>query len=80
FTALVLAEVNLIMDVGANFVEMTIHTLGPIGVGIVWICFVLLLYSLVAAYTVGGGSLISTTISNLWITLSEKNTGIIFIL
>ncbi|MXB82322.1 amino acid permease [Francisella tularensis] len=80
FTALVLAEVNLKMDDGANFVEMTSQTLGPIGVGIVWICYVLLLYSLVAAYTVGGGSLISTTLSNLGITLSEKTTGIIFIL
>lgn len=76
FTALVLAEVNLKMDDGANFVEMTSQTLGPIGVGIVWICYVLLLYSLVAAYTVGGGSLISTTLSNLGITLSEKPRGL----
>ncbi|MDE5035557.1 aromatic amino acid transport family protein, partial [Francisella tularensis] len=80
FTAIVLAEVNLKMDDGANFVEMTSQTLGPIGVGIVWICYVLLLYSLVAPYTVGGGSLISTTLSNLGITISEKTTGIIFIL
>ncbi|MDE4970192.1 aromatic amino acid transport family protein, partial [Francisella tularensis] len=41
---------------------------------------VILLYSLVAAYTFGGGSLISTTLINLGITLSEKTTGIIFII
>ena len=80
FTALVLAEVNLKIDDGANFVEMTSQTLGPIGVVIIWVCYVLLLYSLVAAYTVGGGSLISTTLSSLGISLSEKTTGIIFIL
>lgn len=80
FTALVLAEVNLKMQDGSNFIEMTSQTLGPIGVGVVWICYVLLLYSLVAAYTVGGGSLISTTLSNLGVSLSEKTTGILFIL
>lgn len=80
FTALVLAEVNLKMEDGSNFIEMTNKTLGPIGVGVVWICYVLLLYSLVAAYTVGGGSLLSTTLSSLDINLSEKFTGIIFIL
>lgn len=68
------------MDDGSNFIEMTSKTLGPIGVAIVWICYVLLLYSLVAAYTVGGGSLLSTTLSSLDISLSEKFTGIIFIL
>lgn len=80
FTALVLAEVNLKMDDGSNFIEMTSKTLGPIGVGIVWICYVLLLYSLVAAYTVGGGSLLSTTLSGLSINLPQKITGVIFIL
>lgn len=80
FTALVLAEVNLKMDDGANFVEMTSQTLGPIGVVIIWVCYVLLLYSLIAAYIVGGGSLISTTLSSLDISLSEKTTCIIFIL
>lgn len=79
FTALVLAEVNLKMQDGANFIEMTSETLGPIGVGAVWVCYVLLLYSLVAAYTVGGGSLISTTLGSIDINLSEKVTGIIFI-
>ncbi|QWU99383.1 amino acid permease [Francisella salimarina] len=80
FTALILAEVNLKMEDGANFVEMTKQTLGPVGVGIVWICYVLLLYSLVAAYTVGGGYLISTTLGSLGFNISEKLTGIIFIL
>ncbi|ASG67127.1 amino acid transporter [Francisella halioticida] len=80
FTALVLAEVNLEMNDGSNFIEMTSKTLGPFGVGIVWVCYVLLLYSLVAAYTVGGGSLLSTTLNRLGISLSEKFTGIIFIL
>lgn len=80
FTALVLAEVNLKMQDGANFIEMTSQTLGPIGVGAVWVCYILLLYSLVAAYTVGGGSLISTTLGNLGFNLSDKVAGIIFIL
>lgn len=59
---------------------MTKQTLGPAGVGVVWICYILLLYSLVAAYTVGGGYLISTTLGSLGFNISEKLTGIIFIL
>ncbi|GAB4227022.1 MAG: aromatic amino acid transport family protein [Francisella sp.] len=80
FTALVLAEVNLKMNDGANFVEMTNQSLGSVGVSVVWTCYVLLLYSLVAAYTVGGGSLISNTLDSFGITLSEETSGIIFII
>ncbi len=80
FTALVLADVNLQMKDGSNFIEMTRQTLGPVGVVVVWLCYVLLLYSLVAAYTVGGGSLISTTLANMGITISDNVTGVIFVL
>ncbi|MFC4892314.1 amino acid permease [Pseudofrancisella aestuarii] len=79
FTALVLAEVNLKMKDGSNFVEMTRDTLGSTGVVVVWITYVLLLYSLVAAYTVGGGSLISTILAQVGINLSSNLTGIIFV-
>lgn len=80
FTALVLADVNLRMAEGSNFIEMARQTLGPVGVVVVWICYVLLLYSLVAAYTVGGGSLISTTLSKININLSNNFAGVIFVL
>jgi tyrosine-specific transport protein len=80
FTALVLAEVNLQMEDGSNFIEMTSKTLGPIGVIIVWICYILLLYSLVAAYTVGGGKLISNILVGTGIILtSTKISGLLFI-
>ncbi|AJC48440.1 amino acid transporter [Allofrancisella guangzhouensis] len=80
FTAIVLAEVNLKMEEGANFIEMTHQTLGPVGVCIVWVCYILLLYSLVAAYTVGGGLLITASLSSIGFILPVKITSIIFIL
>ncbi len=80
FTALVLAEVNLQMEDGSNFIAMTNKTLGPIGVVVVWICYILLLYSLVAAYTVGGGALISNILVGTGIILtSTKVSGLLFI-
>lgn len=80
FTALVLADVNLKMKDGSNFVEMTSQTLGPIGVAVVWVCYILLLYSLIAAYTVGGGGLVSTTLASINIILSKKVAGLLFII
>ena len=80
FTALVLAEVNLEMQDGSNFIEMTNKTLGKTSVVVVWVCYVLLLYSLIAAYTVGGQSLIATTFNSFGFTLPSKLTSIFFIL
>ena len=47
---------------------------------IVWVCYILLLYSLVAAYTVGGGALISNMLAGTGIILtSTKISGLLFI-
>jgi tyrosine-specific transport protein len=43
----------------ANFVTIIHERLGPIGRGVAWICFLLLLYAVAAAYISGGGSLVT---------------------
>lgn len=53
--AFLLLEVNLWMPTNSNINTMARHTIGPIGQIISWLSFLLLLYSLLAAY-IGGGS------------------------
>lgn len=53
-TALLLADVNLSMRDGTNFNLMAKQTLGRGGQIVTWVAYLLLLYSLTAAYTAGG--------------------------
>ena len=52
-TALYLLEVNLKMKSGVNLISMVHKTLHRPGEIVAWICYLLLLYSLTAAYLVG---------------------------
>lgn len=52
-TAFYLLEVNLRMKGQSNIISMVKKTLGRPGEVVAWICYLLLLYSLVAAYIVG---------------------------
>lgn len=53
-SALLLLEVNLTISAGANINTLVKKTLGPIGQAIAWLAYVMLLYSLTAAYITGG--------------------------
>ena len=55
---LLVIETSLWLPVGTHFLSMTRRTLGPVGEIFALISYLALLYSLMAAYLVGGGSLL----------------------
>ena len=79
-TALLLLEVNLSMANGSNFSRMAYNTLGNPGRLITWVGYLLLLYSLTAAYTAGGGNLISSGFLMLNLHSPARLSSLIFML
>lgn len=65
-TGLYVLEVNLLLPPGANFISMAKETLGKTGDIVAWITYLLLLYSLMAAYLSGGGDIIADAIKSIW--------------
>ena len=59
FTALVFLEVSLLFPGDTNFISMANKTLGNSGKKVAWITYLLFLYSLMAAYTSGGTTLLA---------------------
>lgn len=74
-------EVNLWFKPGTNLVSMAEQTLGGPGKILAWLAYVLLFYSLMAAYVSGMGDLIYKTISDLfsW-QIYNKSGSIVLIL
>ncbi len=64
-TAYFFLDVNLSLEGEVNLISMAKNFLGPWGKMISWIFYLLLLYSLVAAYISGSASLFQTAISHL---------------
>lgn len=63
-TGLLLLEANLWLKPGSNIVSMATQTLGVGGKIIAWITYLLLFYSLMAAYVSGMGDLIQKVVLN----------------
>jgi tyrosine-specific transport protein len=79
-TGLLFLEVALAFPSGKNsFTSMAGKTLGYSGKIVTFISYLLLLYALIAAYTAGGGSLLSELGSFANIRISPAVSGIIFI-
>lgn len=57
-SAFFILEVNLWLPEDANLISMAKATLGPIGQSLTWVIYLLLLYTLLAAYIAGGADLI----------------------
>lgn len=57
YTGLLSLEVNLWFDAESSYISMAKHTLGKTGQTVAWISFLLLFYSLLAAYITGGGAI-----------------------
>lgn len=64
-TGLYVLEVNLLLPPGANFISMAKETLGKTGDIVAWVTYLLLLYSLMAAYLSGGGDIVNDTVKTL---------------
>jgi len=65
WTSLLMLEINLEFEGDVNLISMAGRTLGPIGAGGIWIFYLLLLYSLLAAYMTGSGPLFTQLIESL---------------
>lgn len=78
--AFLLLEVNLWMPPNSNLVTMARKTLGPVGQGIAWLTFLLLLYSLLSAYISGGSGLLQYLCQSVGLSLSDSLSSIAFTL
>lgn len=58
YTAFLTLEANTFLEGEINLISMARRTLGPIGEAFSWVVYLLLLYSLVAAYLSGSGALL----------------------
>jgi len=78
--ALLILEVNLYLPPGKNMVSMAYKTLGTPGLVMTWISYVLLLYTLLAAYISGGSDVLSDSLSLLHIHLQNWQSTALFTL
>jgi len=74
-TGLYVLEANLPLPEGANFISMSKATLGRPGEIVAWITYLLLLYSLMAAYLSGGGALVVQGMKSVWHTQVSSWVG-----
>lgn len=74
-TGLLILEVNLWLKPGANIVSMAKATLGSGGKATAWAVYLLLFYSLLAAYVSGMGDLVHVTVEQVWQRHISTGTG-----
>jgi len=68
-SALLILEVNLWLPANSNIISMAKATLGGTGQIIAWLSYLLLLYSLLAAYMAGGGDFLHNLLNIIGIQL-----------
>lgn len=76
--AFLLLEVNLWMPLNSNLITMAKTTIGPFGQGLAWVTYLLLLYSLLCAYTAGGSDLFHHVLGNFGVNLPASFAAILF--
>jgi tyrosine-specific transport protein len=74
-----LLEANFALPQGSNFISMTRSALGKWGVALAWISYLLVMYSLIAAYIAGGSDLIKVNSHYLGITLPSWAAPLLFL-
>lgn len=80
FAALYMLEANLWCKDDSNLISMAEETLGPVGRGVAWLSYLLLLYALMAAYLSGMNSLLVTSFHQLFdVQLSSLSASSILI-
>jgi len=78
--ALLILEVNLRLPAGSNMVSMAKTTLGLPGQVIAWIAYLLLLYTLLAAYISGGSDVLNGLLQKANFNLPSWSTSLTFTL
>ena len=76
--ALLVLEVNLRLPAGSNMISMAKSTLGLPGQIIAWVAYLLLLYTLLAAYISGGSDVFSDLLHKANVNIPNSLTAIIF--
>lgn len=66
WTATLILEASLKFEDGASFITMARDSLGPLGAAITWVTFLLLFYSLLAAYLSGSGGIMIDALESLF--------------
>ena len=80
YGALLILEVNLWLPENSNLISMAELTLGKKGAVVAWLCYLLLLYSLLAAYIAGGSELFFGLFQHNVDFLNPHNAAILFTL
>ena len=78
--ALLILEVNLRLPVGSSMISMAKFTLGLPGQIIAWITYLLLFYTLLAAYISGGSDVLNSLLQQININLPSSVTSFAFTL
>src|SRR6185312_6915217 len=67
--AFLILEVNLWLPTNSNIISMAKQTLGGAGQIVAWVTYLLLLYSLLAAYIAGGGDFLRNLLAAMGLSL-----------
>lgn len=78
-SAFLMLEVNFAVGVHGNVITMARRTLGPVGAGVAWVSYLLLLYALMAAYISGSGALLAESVGSV-LPLKPSLSGLPFVL
>lgn len=79
FTAFLTLEVNLCFPKDSHMISMAKHTLGKTGAFLTWTIYLLLLYSVVAAYIAGGQDVFLGLLQSIGINPPTALCGIAFV-
>jgi tyrosine-specific transport protein len=77
-SAFLFLEVNLRLPSNTNLISMVGVTLGKGGQAIAWVVYLLFMYSILSAYTAGGGDLFHYVLSNSGVTISPSMSAALF--
>ena len=77
-SAFLILEVNLWLPANSNIISMAKATLGKAGELMAWVTYLLLLYSLLAAYIAGGGDFFKNLLNLIHVSLPDWLTLTIF--
>jgi tyrosine-specific transport protein len=78
--SLLLLEVNLGLPEQSHFVSMARTTLGRTGAMLTWLCYLLLLLSLLSAYTAGGADFLQSSLQTIHFPISLNASAVLFVL
>lgn len=77
--AFLVLEINLRLPANTNLISMATLFLGRWGTIIAWVSYLLLFYSVLAAYMAGGGDFLSSLLASFGLTLPHGLTTLLFV-